>query len=391
MKVIFKEHLRADGSFVGEVKLNRPLALNALDMEMILALRERLNKWQNHPQLSAVFLHGAGRAFCAGGDVKSMCATIALARKNNQDPGKSALPFFENEYRLDYLLRVYPRPVVVWGHGCVIGGGMGLFLAGSHRVLTDNAWLSMPEISIGLFPDVGGSYDLSRMPHKMGWYMALTGYRLNSVSARALNLTDFCFTESTRAEEVLQTLISSHFKTGEELRQVLTNLQAEHGRNKEGAQAKETTRQRDKSECSLEENKPVNELEKYKDKIADLFVSENIQDIYKKFVACKIKEDPVWEKARQVFLQGSPCSAGIICQQLKKAKESNLKEVFQTDLALAVNCARGHDFPEGGRAVLVEKTGSPAWRPDSVEKLEKQTIEGYFRFPWGMTNPLNDL
>ena len=283
MKVIFKEHLKPDGSFLAEVKLNRPEALNALDLEMIVAIKNQLNKWKKDPRLSAVFLHGEGdKAFCAGGDVKGIYSSIVSARERNEDPGQAVQPFFENEYRLDYLIHTYPCPVIVWGHGFVMGGGLGLFLGSSHRLMTDSSSLSMPEISIGLFPDVGASYILSRLPFEMGWYLALTGCRLNSLESQFLGLADFYFKNADK-EKVFQALVSSSFADKKELNIILKNIQKEN------------------TSASQE-----NWIEKNKNQIVSLFESKRLKDIYKKFCDDTVEADKKWEKNRQVFFQGSP-------------------------------------------------------------------------------------
>lgn len=366
MKVIFKEHPKPDGSFLAEIKLNRPETLNALDLEIILTLKKQLNKWKNNSCLSAVFLHGEGnKAFCAGGDIKSLYSSILSAYEKKEDPGQAVQPFFENEYRLDYLIHTYPYPVIAWGHSFIMGGGMGLFLASSHKVMTENSALSMPEINIGLFPDVGVSYTLSRLPFETGWYLALTGCRLNYREAQFLGLADFYFNNKDK-KEVLQTLISSSFTDKQELSAVLKNIQ---------------------KNTSFQENW----IEKNKDQIASLFKSKTIKDIYKKFYNSAIEADKRWQKNRQVFLQSSPTSAGIICEQLKRAKTCNLKEIFQMDLILALNCARGLDFPEGVKTLLIKKNDIPKWKPDSIEKVQDCQIQNYFKPLPDWTNPLQNI
>lgn len=367
-KVTFKEHLKPDGSFLGEIKLNRPQSLNALDLEMILSIKKQMNVWKENSHLSMVFLHGEGeKAFCAGGDVKGVYSSIISARQKKEDPGKAVQPFFENEYRLNYLIHTYPRPVVVWGHGFVMGGGMGLFLGGSHKIMTESSFLSMPEISIGLFSDVGASYVLSRLPFDIGWYLALTGYRLNSVEAQFLNLADFYF-ENNDKGKVFQILISASLVSKKEVDLVLKNLQKS-------------------SFSSSQENR----IEKCESKIISLFESKKLKDIYKKFSSSFEGEGTVWEKNRQVFLRGSPTSAGMICEQLKRAKTCSLKEVFQRDLVLALNCVRGFDFVEGVKTLLIEKSGVPQWKPPSIEDVEEAQIQKCFDSPSGWANPLQDL
>ena len=368
MKVIFKEHSKADGSFLGEIKLHRPKVLNALDLEMILQIKKQLIKWKNHPNLSAVFLHGEGdKAFCAGGDIKNIYSSILLARKGNKDPGEAVQNFFENEYRLNYLMHTYPRPIITWGHGFVMGGGLGLFLASSHKIMTKGSSLSMPEITIGFFPDVGVSHILSRLPDEIGLYLALTGYRINYHEAKILKLADFYF-KNTEKEKILQNLISSSFKNKNETNLLVKSIQS-----------------------STTFYNQENRIEKQKSQIACLLKSKKLKNIYKKFYSISKEKDKNWAKNRKTFLQGSPTSAGIICEQLKRAKNSTLKEVFQTDLILALNCARGHDFFEGVRALLVEKNTSPLWKPNSVEACTEEEIKGYFYYDPDWINPLQDL
>ena len=368
MKVIFKEHPKPDGSFLAEIKINQPKALNALNLEMTLEIKNQLNQWKENPALSAVFLHGEGdKAFCAGGDIKDIFSSILRARKKNKDPGEAVQTFFENEYRLDYLLHTYPRPVIAWGHGFVMGGGMGVFLASSHKIMTNTASLSMPEITIGLFPDVGTSYILSRLPYSIGWYLVLTGCRINYQEAHTLKLVNFYF-ENTEKEKVFHTILSSSFTNKDELSRLLKNIQR-----------------------TPTPSAQKNWIEKQKNKIARLFESGKLKDIYKNFYKNFIEEDKKWEKNRKVFFQGSPTSAGIICEQLKRAKNSTLKEVFQIDLVLALNCARGSDFFEGVRTLLVEKHALPVWKPDSVEQITEKQIQQYFYCDPDWTNPLQDL
>ena len=366
-KIIFKEHPKEDGSFLAEVQLNRPQALNSLDLEMILAIKDQLNVWKDNPRLSAVFLHGQGdKAFCAGGDVKGLYSSILNARKEDKDPAQAVQPFFENEYRLDYLIHTYPHPILIWGHGFIMGGGVGLFIGGSHRVMTETSSLSMPEVSIGLFPDVGTSYMLSRLPKKMGWYLAFTGCKLNAQEAQSLDIANFYF-ENAQKDQVFQALMSSPFKGPEEMSSILKNLQKEHPTSSSW-------------------------LDTHKEHIAVLFKSTHLKDIYKEFSNSPLEEDKRWEKNRQTFLKGSPTSAGIICEHLKRAESCELKNVFQTDFLLATSCAREKDFAEGVRALLVEKTGAPTWSPSSIEDIEDSQIQKYFNLSssWP-SHPLENL
>ncbi|MCY4512860.1 MAG: enoyl-CoA hydratase/isomerase family protein, partial [Bdellovibrionales bacterium] len=325
---------------------------NALTLEMIRSIKDQLHHWKQNEKVALVFLHGEGeKAFCAGGDVKNLYSLILKAREEKTDPGLAVEPFFREEYEMDYLLHTYPKPVVVWGQGVVMGGGMGLFQAGSHSIVTDTSLLAMPEISIGLFPDVGGSWFLSRLPGKLGWYLALTGCRLNSAEVMFLGWSQFYFKNQEKGE-VFKSLLSIDFQNGEDLTHRLQNLQT--------------------SSPSSE-----NWLEKYKELASQVVQSGDAKTIYTELTKSSA-EDKKWNKNKETFLKGSPTSAGIICEQLKQGKNKNLKEVFQMELIMALQCARHPDFAEGVRALLVEKTGQPVWQPKDIGLLEEAWIQGHF-------------
>ena len=356
--IFFKEHKKPDGSFLGEIRFSRPEKLNALDLDMILILGRQLKKWRNDPSISLVFLHGEGeRAFCAGGDVKSMYKKIQKAKKQKEDPARAVQPFFENEYETNFLMSQYPKPVVVWGHGAVMGGGMGLFAAASHAAAAESSRFAMPEISIGLFPDVGGSYFLSRMPRGLGWYLALTACRFNAAEARFLGLSRWLFRDADK-EDLFQFLLSVSFKSRGDFDRQLEVFQKGRPPAAEGE----------------------NWLKAWEEEIFRLVESKNIQVIYKNFKDSKI-EDKKWRKNRESFLKGSPSSAGVICEQLRRGESLSLEEAFQMELVLAYRHARGHDFSEGVKALLVEKTGAPSWKPDAVEDLTDDLIQEYFQEP----------
>ena len=368
-KVLFTEHLKPDGSFIGEIQLNRPEALNALDIDIVSAITTHLNKWQAKPNLSTVFLHGAGRAFCAGGDVKSIVSTIQVAKREKKDVKKTVQPFFASEYHLDYLLHSYPRPVIVWGHGLVMGGGVGLLLSGSHMMLTEDISVSMPEATIGFFTDVGSSYFLSRLEEGMGWFLALTGYRCNYIETKQLfngassetikDKKEFFCIRSSNKETVLKQLISSSFETKQDLTNLLHNL-------KHNSDTLSVTTE--------------NWLQNNKEKIYPLVQSQDVQIIYQNFKSKLFKKSDKFYKSRQAILNASPTSLGIICELLKWAESKNLKDVFQMDLTVATNIAiHSIDFMEGVRALLVDKTGHPQWQPNQLEQLNDKDVQKYFQ------------
>jgi enoyl-CoA hydratase/carnithine racemase len=169
--------------------LNVPATLNSLDLTMVDALAVALAQWRNDPAVAMVYLRGAGdRAFCAGGDIQALYRSCKANQEARRRVDSYAEDFFEREYRLDFHLHTFPKPVLCFGHGVVMGGGLGLLAASRFRVVTPKSRVAMPEITIGLFPDAGGTTLLSAMPGSLGLFLGLTGTHFRGGDARALGL-----------------------------------------------------------------------------------------------------------------------------------------------------------------------------------------------------------
>ncbi|MCG8520954.1 MAG: enoyl-CoA hydratase/isomerase family protein, partial [Pseudomonadales bacterium] len=184
--IVFEEWKTADGELIAVARLNTPRNLNSLSMDMISLLKPQLSRWAEDPKVQAVWLEAEGdKAFCAGGDIVSLYRAMT-------EPGKLAEGerFFNEEYELDYQIHTYPKPIVCWGNGIVMGGGIGLMVGASHRVVTEHSKLAMPEVSIGLYPDIGAGWFLNRMPMRTGLFLGLTGARMNGADALFVNMAD---------------------------------------------------------------------------------------------------------------------------------------------------------------------------------------------------------
>ncbi len=204
--VILREIPTACGRRFGHATLNAPQRLNALSLDMIDRLAPQLAAWAEDSEIVGVLLDGSGdKAFCAGGDVAALYRAIKAVPAGQAAP--EIATFFEHEYRLDHLIHTYPKPLLCWGQGVVMGGGLGLMAGASHRVVTPSTRMAMPEITIGIYPDVGGSWFLRRMPGRAGLFLALTGAPINAADARFAGLADYLIDEGERAR--LPELISA--------------------------------------------------------------------------------------------------------------------------------------------------------------------------------------
>ena len=185
---------------LGLITLNRPKALNALTLEMIGEMHPRLDAWAADPSVKAVAVQGAGdRAFCAGGDILH----IYHGREDGRNPFGEA--FFRAEYALNRRVKTYPKPYVALMDGVTMGGGVGLSVHGSHRVVSERCLFAMPETGIGLFPDVGGSYFLPRLPGQLGLFLGLTGWRLKAADCLYCGIGT-AYLESARIEAFIEAL-----------------------------------------------------------------------------------------------------------------------------------------------------------------------------------------
>ena len=184
MEVIF-QIIPGVGGDIGKISLNRPQALNALNLSMCSAIHQQLQLWLIDPGIKAVMITGEGeRAFCAGGDIRNLYEAI---KNGCYEP---ALEFFQVEYAMNQALFEFPKPYIAFLHGVTMGGGVGISIHGSHTLTDDHLVWAMPETGIGFFPDVGVCYYLARMPHHIGYYLALTGEAINAQETYQLGITD---------------------------------------------------------------------------------------------------------------------------------------------------------------------------------------------------------
>ncbi|WP_435103655.1 enoyl-CoA hydratase/isomerase family protein [Arhodomonas sp. AD133] len=368
--VIFEERTAGNGRKVGFARLDAEKALNALNPAMIAALRPQLDAWASDPDIACVVLHGAGeKAFCAGGDVVTMYHAI---READGGPSEVCEQFFEQEYRLDYAIHTYPKPLLVWGHGIVMGGGLGMMVGASHRVVTESSRIAMPEITIGLYPDVAGTWFLNRMPGRVGLFLGLTGAQMNAADALYTSLADY-FVPGDQRDAIFAALAEVDWDDDPELNR--------------GHLSVLLRRFADVSRDQRPESNVLQHLE-FIDHVTDHHSVEGILESLR----TAAPDDKWLATAVKTLERGSPTSARLIFEQFRQGKYLSLKQVFQRELNMSVQCTMHHDFPEGVRALLVDKDKAPRWQPSTIAEVDDALIEEHFQPPTGLDpSPLADL
>lgn len=322
---------------VGRLRLNRPKAIHALTTQMCEAMSEALLKWRTDENVEIVLVdHTEGRGFCAGGDV------VMLARSGNSD-AEEAKRFFWAEYRLNQLLFTYPKPTVAIMDGITMGGGVGISLPCTYRIATENTRLAMPETSIGLFPDVGGGWYLSRLPGRVGQFMALTGARLDGGECHYLNLATH-YVEQAAIEDLVERLMKAPTRA-------------------QGA-------------LGVASSPPPARIEESLAQISRLFAPDRLEDV----IAALDEDDGDWAQSELATIRTkSPLSCKVSLRLLAEgASRSNFTDEMRAEYALAGRVVRTHDFREGVRALLIDKTGDPQWDPATPEEVTDEMLDVLF-------------
>lgn len=369
--VSFYELEASNDKFIGIARLDKEKALNALSLDMVGPLFEQLNCWQQQEHIACVFLEGAGdKAFCAGGDVVSMHTAMTETPGQTPDYVKS---FFTLEYRLDYLIRTFGKPLICWGNGIVMGGGLGLMSGASHRIVTQSTRIAMPEITIGLYPDVGATWFLNKMPPGCGMFLGLTGAQINATDALFVKLGDYFVLHELKGKfiELLvntdwgNTLSLNHKKVAD----ICMMLQSD-------------------SKPKL----PVAQLKPHYQDIEKACQGESLEQVASNIFALDAQEWPWLKKAQDTLKHGSPISAHIVFQQLTRGGNLPLHECFQLELGISCQAAALGEFQEGVRALLVDKDKQPKWQYSSFAEVPNGLIENCFKPIWDKSNhPLADL
>ncbi|XP_030369437.1 3-hydroxyisobutyryl-CoA hydrolase, mitochondrial isoform X2 [Scaptodrosophila lebanonensis] len=329
--------LATESSSKGMIIINRPKALNALNLEMVRKIYKHLKKCEKNKSL--MIIKGTGdKAFCAGGDVR------ALVEAGPTDESKS---FFREEYTTNALIGNYKIPYIAIIDGITMGGGVGLSVHGKYRVATDRTLFAMPETAIGLFPDVGGSYFLPRLQGKLGLFLGLTGHRL-------------------RGSDVYHAGIATHYCDSSKIPDLETALL-------NCPDADDVPELLQKFHCLPE--KPFS-LQPFLDQINKNFTADSVEGIIE-----NLKSDGSdWaKKTLETLCKMSPTSMKITYRQLELGSQQSLPQCLIMEYRLAVRHLERSDFKEGVRALLIDKDQQPKWQPSSLAEVSEEHVQWFFR------------
>ena len=348
---------------IGCITLNRPKALNALSLDMVRALTLALQAWQDDPQVLAVAVRGTGKegpfgAFCAGGDIRFFHQAAHAGDASLGD-------FFTEEYRLNHLIHTYSKPYIAFMDGIVMGGGMGISQGASVRVVTERTKMAMPETNIGLFPDVGGGFFLSRCPGRLGEYLGLTGQMLTGPQAVAAKLADIAL-PSGMLEPIWQKLISSPFENAESVERWVL------------AQAGAMTPEKLTPQPLIDEVFGLASVSAMLDKL------ESASDEWS-------------QKTAHALRHRSPLMLNVVLEQIRRARQMGLADDLRMERDMVHHCFHlravgDSDTVEGIRALAVDKDHTPNWKPARVEDVDAAEAARFFVSPWpAVAHPLRHL
>lgn len=320
---------------LGLITLNRPNALNALTLGMVREIHPKLKSWENDESIKTIAVTASGdKAFCAGGDIRAL---YDWGKSGNEN----ATGFYYEEYQLNQLIKSLRKPYVSLVNGIVMGGGVGVSVHGSHRIAGENYSFAMPETGIGLFPDVGGSYFLSRLKHNSGMYLALTGNRIKASDAIELGIAEY-YIESKNYKEIL-----SQLSAGDTPDRILSSYNSY-------------------IPSSIAANfHQINEL----------FCGNTIEEIFEKL---ETNKSDFSQKTLNTLKSKSPTSLKITFKQIRDGSKLDFEECLRMEYRMVSKVMTDHDFYEGVRAIIIDKDNKPEWSPSNTREVTKENIDKFF-------------
>ena len=340
---------------IGFITLDRPKALNSLSLAMVRELTAILRAWHNDPQVRAVFIHSSSeKAFCAGGDIRFF---YDVGTKTPMQDSALLEDFFTEEYALNHLIHFYPKPYIALMNGVVMGGGMGIAQSGVAsrlRVVTERTKMAMPEVNIGLFPDVGGGYFLNRTPGEIGTYLGLTGEIISAADAIYANLADVYIPTSALNE----------------LMSMLTHTQEADVR----VAIREFARQ-----FQEEINPSASNLAQQRQAIDQHFQSNSLHAI------CSSLANDTSGFAKHTIAtmeKRSPLLMAVTLEQLRRCQQKSVAECLRIERTMVRHCFKHGEVLEGVRALVVDKDNTPKWSPASITEVNEELVQSFFAPVW---------
>ena len=352
---------------IGFITLDRPKALNSLSLEMVRRITQTLLDWESDPEVRAVVIHSSHeRAFCAGGDIRFFYDVGTATTR-----GDSALleDFFTEEYALNHLIHHYPKPYISILNGVVMGGGMGIAQAGPGnqcRIVTERTKMAMPEVNIGLFPDVGGSYFLSRCAGQLGTYLGLTGAVINAADAIYADLADI-YLPSQQIPALLQFLETTNVsESAADLRSQLRNFSLPY-----------------------QDQLGASELAMHRSTIDSYFAHDQVSTIVQLLNA---DSSAFAQQTHALMITRSPLLMCVTLEQLRRGLEMNLADCLRMERSMVRHCFKHGEVLEGVRALVVDKDNQPQWQPPLLADVSTEMVQKFFAPVWpDYAHPLRAL
>jgi enoyl-CoA hydratase/carnithine racemase len=362
--VVLEERRTTSGHTLALATLNVEKTLNSLSLPMIEILAPALAAWNERGDVVAILLRGAGeRAFCAGGDIQALYRCMTRNHAAHAQVDDYAERFFEAEYRLDYAIHRSYKPVVCFGHGVVMGGGLGLFSASQYRLVTERSRIAMPELTIGLFPDAGASWILKGLSSANAVWLGMTGTHMLTADAMFIRLATHAVPAS--AWPMLLDGLTSAAWNAKSADQVIEACIAACG------------------PLSVDDGALAQHQGLLEAAIPDGALPVTLQETVARLT--DLADRDAWlDKGLATMASGCPTSIGIVHEQLRRVATMSLEDVFRMELSVANTCARKPDFVEGVRALIIDKDNKPAWRYRTVQELPREYVVEHFDGPSAM-------
>ncbi|SDA56120.1 Enoyl-CoA hydratase/carnithine racemase [Pseudomonas sp. NFACC15-1] len=348
MDTVTNEVLVDVRNHIGHLTLNRPAGLNALTLGMVRSLQQQLDTWALDPHIRAVILRGAGdKAFCAGGDIRSLYDSHQQGDTLHED-------FFVEEYALDLTIHHYRKPILALMDGFVLGGGMGLVQGADLRIVTERSRLGMPEVAIGYFPDVGGSYFLPRIPGELGIYLGVSGVQIRAADALYCGLADW-YLDSRKLKQLDERLdrLEWHDTPLKDLQSLLAKLG--------------------------QQQLPAPPLADLRPAIDHFFALPDVPSMVEQLRQVTVVNSHEWAlKTVDVLDSRSPLAMAVTLEMLRRGRHLSLEDCFALELHLDRQWFERGDLIEGVRALLIDKDKNPRWNPPTLEALDADHVASFF-------------